>query len=325
VNAPTTPPGPSVDGNRDRIPDVLEDAPDAARRAHTHPAGNFLRGMIMGSADLVPGVSGGTMALVTGIYERLVASVRGFTGLPVRLVRGDLAAVRRDVEWLLLLPVLLGMGTAIVLGAGIIPPLLEEHPERMYALFMGMIVASLPIPWRMIERHGRREYALVATGAILAYVLAGLPSSGNADPALLVVFGAAAIAICAMVLPGVSGSYLLLVLGMYEVTLAAVDERNLVYIAVFALGALAGLAVFTRLLSWLLAHHHAATMAALVGLMVGSLRALWPWQVADERTLLAPTGSTAELAQAAGFFVVGLVVVTALARIADRRHRDGAA
>jgi putative membrane protein len=319
VNARTPHPGTSaIDADEDGIPDVLEDAPDAQRRAHTRPAGNYVRGMVMGTADLVPGVSGGTMALITGIYERLVATVRGFTGLPVRLVRGDVAAIRRDVEWLLLLPVLAGMATAIVAGAGVIPPLIEDHPEQMYALFMGMIVASLPIPWRMIERHGGREFGLVVLGAVLAFVFTGLPPGDVTDPPMLAVFGAAAIAICAMVLPGVSGSYLLLVLGMYEVTLAAIDDRDLGYVAIFALGALTGLALFTRLLSWLLAHHHAATMAVLVGLMAGSLRALWPWQD-DDRTPLAPSGTTQDLLVVAAMFVVGFVGVTLLARLADRR------
>ncbi len=314
MNAPTPPPAPSsaIDADHDGIPDVLEHAPDAAARASTHPAGNYLRGVVMGSADLVPGVSGGTMALVTGIYERLVASVRGFTGLPLRLVRGDVAAVRRDVEWLLLLPVLAGMGTAIVVGSGFIPDLLEQYPERMYGLFLGMIVATLPLPWRMIEQRSGRSWLLALAGAVVAFVLAGLPSGNVDDPSLLVAFGAAAIAICAMVLPGVSGSYLLLVMGMYEVTLDRVHERELAYIGVFALGALAGLTVFSRILGYLLERHHGTTMAVLVGLMAGSTRALWPWQEGDERTLLAPSGSTGDLAMVGAMAAIGFVVVTAL-------------
>ena len=322
VNAPTQPPSTAIDADHDGIPDVLEDAPDALERATTRPAGNYLRGVVMGSADLVPGVSGGTMALVTGIYERLVASVRGFTGLPMRLARGDAAAIRRDVEWLLLLPVLAGMGTAIVVGSGFIPDLLDTYPERMYALFLGMIVATLPLPWGMIEQRGGRSVLLAAAGAIVAFVLAGLPSGNVDDPSLLMAFGAAAIAICAMVLPGVSGSYLLLVLGMYEVTLDRVHERELAYVGVFALGALVGLGVFSRILGWLLEHHHGTTMAVLVGLMVGSTRALWPWQEGDERTLLAPSGSTGDLLLVGLMFVVGLVVVTALVRLERSRSRD---
>ncbi|MCB0877400.1 MAG: DUF368 domain-containing protein [Thermoleophilia bacterium] len=277
--------------------------------------------MLMGSADLVPGVSGGTMALVTGIYERLVASVRGFTGLPVRIVRGDTAALRRDVEWLLLVPVLLGMGTAIVVGAGFIPGLIDAHPEPMYGLFLGMIVATIPIPWLRIRSRGAASWLRAGAAAIVAFVLAGLPAGNVDDPALLLVFGSAAIAICAMVLPGVSGSYLLLVLGMYEVTLDAVHARELDYVVVFGLGALVGLAVFSRVLGWLLEHRHDATMAALVGLMVGSTRALWPWQGGgDERTLHAPSGAAGDIMLVLGAFVVGLVVVSLLARLERRRE-----
>jgi putative membrane protein len=310
-----------LDRDGDGIVDALEGAPDADARARTSTGGNYLRGVVMGSADLVPGVSGGTMALITGIYERLVASVRGFTGLPFRMARGDRAATRRDVEWLLLLPVLAGMGTAIVIGSGFIPDLLERYPERMYALFLGMIVASLPIPWRMIEQRSGRSWLLALVGAVVAFVLAGLPSGNVSDPSLIVVFGAAAIAICAMVLPGVSGSYLLLVLGMYEVTLDRVHEREMVYVAVFALGALVGLGVFSRVLAWLLEHHHGTTMAVLVGLMIGSTRALWPWQVEDDRTLLAPSGGTTEILVVIVFAIVGAALVTALATFADRRER----
>ncbi len=314
-----------TDETAHELPATLADAPDAAARAYTHPLGNYVRGIIMGSADLVPGVSGGTMALVTGIYERLVATVRAFTGLPVAVVRGRGREGVRKVEWLLLLPVLAGMGTAIVAGAGIVPQLLEDHPERTSALFLGMIVASLPIPWRMIEDRSGRSWWLAVVGAIVAFVLSGLPPGSIDDPAMVVVFLAAAVAICAMILPGVSGSYLLLVFGMYQVTLDAVHERELAYVAVFALGALTGLALFSRVLGWLLEHHHGTTMALLVGLMVGSIRALWPWQEGDERTILAPSGGTSEIVQVAAFALVGFVLVTALVYLADHvhaRHED---
>ncbi|MEO6866748.1 MAG: DUF368 domain-containing protein [Gaiellales bacterium] len=290
-----------------------------------HPATHYLRGLVMGSADLVPGVSGGTMALITGIYERLVASVRGLAGLPIQLLRGNRSAVRNDVEWLLILPVLAGMATAIFLGASFIPQLLEDYPERMLALFLGMIIASIPIPWRMIERRDSRSWLLAAVGAVCAFVLAGLPSANVSDPSMLIVFGAAAVAICAMVLPGVSGSYLLLVLGMYEVTLDNVHERNIGYILVFMLGAITGLGIFSRLLEWLLEHRHAATMAVLVGLMVGSTRALWPWQTEESRTLLTPSGSTSELLIIGGCFLVGLVLVTILGSFAPQKPSEAEA
>jgi putative membrane protein len=282
---------------------------------------HFARGALMGTADMVPGVSGGTVALVVGIYERLVQSLRAATTAPLALVRGDRDRAKEQVllvEWRLVVPLVAGILSAIAIGSGILPPLLEEHPLQTSALFFGLILGSLVVPWRLIERVGRREVALVVLAAAAAFVLVGLPDRELADPALPLVYLAAAIAICAMVLPGISGAYLLLLIGVYKATLEAVHDRDVLYIAVFAAGAVTGLALFARLLARLLERHHAATMAALLGLMIGSLRALWPW-AEDDRALRAPT-EAGEVGTAALYAAVGAALVLSLIAVASRRR-----
>ena len=273
----------------------------------------------MGAADVVPGVSGGTMALIVGIYESLVASVREGLAAPVYALTGKWDRMKealQGVDWALVIPLAGGILTAIAIASGVIPDLLEKYPEESRGLFFGLIVASIAIPWQALDRHTWREAATAIIAAVAAFLLVGLPAlAPAADPGALRIFLCASVAICAMILPGVSGSFLLLALGMYEVTLNAIHDRDLTYIALFAAGALVGLGLFSRLLTWLLAERPDLTMAALIGLMAGSLRALWPWQNEETRELLAPSG---DIATVVGLAVLGLVIVGSLIWIAAR-------
>ena len=287
-----------------------------------HPRNLFVhfgQGLLMGSADIIPGVSGGTMALIVGIYERLVASIQAGLTLPVTLLRGWDAAKRQffEVEWRLVLPLAAGILTAIVIASKFIPYLLDAYPAESRGLFFGLIAASLLIPWRRMETVGAREYALIAVGAVAAFFLTGLPGLEVHDPSLLRVFLSAAVAICAMILPGVSGAFLLLVLGMYEVTLEALNALDLAYVGVFILGAAVGLGLFSRLLHFLLDRYHDLTMAALLGLMAGSLRALWPW-LSEDREILFPDMEAASLVVLA-LALLGFGLVLGLTWIADRK------
>ena len=274
----------------------------------------------MGSADVVPGISGGTVALVVGIYERLIHSIRvGASGI-FRSLRLDLDGARRrfgEVEWGLVLPLGVGIVTALYIGSRVVPQLLEAYPVEVRALFFGLILGSLVIPLRRMRRVGGRELAIMAAAAVAAFFLVGLPPREIADPPLPLVFAFAAIAICAMILPGVSGAFLLLVLGIYEPTLEALSSLDAVYVVVFVAGAALGLGLFSRLLEWLLEHHHEWTMAALVGLMVGSLRALWPW-LTEDRDILGPTDG-GSLLLAVGLALLGASIVLVAAWLT--RHR----
>ncbi|MBS43721.1 MAG: DUF368 domain-containing protein [Nocardioides sp.] len=289
---------------------------------------DLLRGFLIGMAELVPGVSGGTVALVTGVYDQLIESASHVVSALRKLVTGPdrMSALRtelRRTDWLLVLPVIVGMGLAVVTVAGVMESFVTDHPEHARGLFFGLVVMSLVVPVRMLPAATRPvavDVAIVAVAAVGAFVLVGMAGgSASADPPLVVIFLAAAVAICALVVPGVSGSFFLLSVGLYTTTLDAVHDRDLGYIAVFGLGAFFGLASFVQLLQYLLTHARRATLLVMTGLMLGSLRALWPWQAAPEGAaadeahgpgaLLAPYDPVlAPIALA----LVGAVVVAAL-------------
>ena len=261
---------------------------------------HYAQGLLMGGADIIPGVSGGTMALIVGIYERLIGSISSAFSLVLAILRANGEAIRRhgrEVEWGLVLPLVLGIGSAIVVLAQFIPHLLEAYPHQMRGLFLGLVAASIAVPWMRIGRMTLPLLAIALVGAVVAFLIVGLPLlAPRPDPGLIRVFASAAVAICAMILPGVSGAFLLEVVGMYLPTTLALsaairlDGSAILYVCVFVLGAATGLGMFSKTLNWLLSKYHDATMAALVGLMAGSLRALWPWQRWDlnERELLWP-------------------------------------
>jgi putative membrane protein len=282
---------------------------------------NFVFGLMMGAADIVPGVSGGTVALIVGIYEGLIGSVRAVATAVVSLLRGRVQAAREatdQIDWGLVLPLGVGIVVALVVGARLILPVLETYPVQFRALFFGLIAASIAIPWRRIESPERRHYVLAAAAAIGAFALVGIPPRELIDPPLIAAFLVATIAICAMILPGVSGSFLLLVMGMYEPTLRALNAFDIPYVAAFVAGAAVGLGSFSKLLHFLLRRYHDATMAALVGLMAGSLRALWPYQD-QARSLLGPPSARSFLIVAA-LAAVGFLLVVALTRLGASLH-----
>ena len=280
---------------------------------------NLGRGALMGSAEVVPGVSGGTLALIVGIYQTLinsiadlVLSVRQLVGLaPGKASTKTAVSTFKSLPWRLLIPVAIGMGAAVILGAKLIEPLLDEQPIAMKALFFGLVIAGTYVPAHMVTKVGGWSPSFVLLGlisAVFVFFLTGLPQGNVADPSLIVVFFWASIAICALVLPGVSGSFLLLTVGMYDPTIAAVNDRNFTYLIVFALGAILGLAIFVSLLKWLLENRARVTLVIITGLMLGSLRALWPWQ-GPERELLAPTD---QIGIALLLFIAGAAFVTIL-------------
>lgn len=282
-------------------------------------AGYLVRGGLIGVAEAVPGVSGGTVALATGVYETIISSAGHLVGALRALVtdRGRVRAELRAVRWDVLVPLLLGMAPALVVALLLLAPAIERHPVPMRALFLGMVAAALVVPLRMLGRRWRaRELLAAAAAAAAAYLVAGALEV-SVEPRLPVVFVAAAVAVCALVLPGVSGAFLLLAFGLYGPTAEAVRSLDLGYVAVFGLGAVVGLAVIVQGLQWLLAHRRRITLAAMTGLILGALRALWPWQTEDH-DLLAPDGRAAF---AAALFLLGAAVVLGVVFLERRRHR----
>ena len=282
---------------------------------------NFVRGSLIGIAELIPGISGGTIALVTGVYQRVIDSaaeaVRGIV-LVLRFSKTNFAKATthfKSISWSLLIPMLVGMVTAIFVAAGIVEPLLEQYPTATKALFAGLIAASLFVPITLSGMGWKiSHYLVLLLSSVAAFAFTSIPRAADADPSFIVIMVSAAFAVCALVLPGISGSYLLLALGMYAPTLAAVNDRDFGYLGTFVLGAIVGLASFVSLLQWLLAHKLKMTMVVMTGLMIGSLRALWPWQDESGGVMLPEVGFGLELLM----FGVGSALVFSLV-VLERR------
>jgi putative membrane protein len=282
---------------------------------------NFVRGSLIGIAELIPGISGGTIALVTGVYQRVIDSaaeaVRGIV-LVLRFSKTNFAKATthfKSISWSLLIPMLVGMVTAIFVAAGIVEPLLEQYPTATKALFAGLIAASLFVPITLSGMGWKiSHYLVLLLSSVAAFAFTSIPRAADADPSFIVIMVSAAFAVCALVLPGISGSYLLLALGMYAPTLGAVNDRVFGYLGTFVLGAIVGLASFVSLLQWLLAHKLKMTMVVMTGLMIGSLRALWPWQDESGGVMLPEVGFGLELLM----FGVGSAVVFSLV-VLERR------
>ncbi len=278
----------------------------------------------MGAADLVPGVSGGTIALVLGIYERLVASIRRGSSAIAATLRRDFRGAGdhlRSVEWLLLVPLFAGIGLAILTLASVIETQLHENPTVMAGAFFGLVVGSILIAWGLMRSPRPQHLVILVLVGAIVFVLLGLGEDATvSDPSLLVFFASGALAICAMILPGISGSLILLLVGMYPVVLGAVNDRDLAAVGVFALGCVVGLALFSQVLDWALTNHHDLVLSALIGLMAGSLRVVWPWpDGVDSSALEAPGSDVWQVTLAA---VVGLVVVFVIARLAGTRQAE---
>ena len=301
-----------------------------------HTLLHFIRGFAMGSADIVPGVSGGTIALVLGIYERFIGSVRAGSKALTQLVRGDVAGFRgwmRAVEWAFIIPLLAGIGVAFLTLARVIRDLLHDEPEMMSAVFLGLVAGSVVIAWRLIRTPAALHAALIAIVGVATFLALGLAHGTSeesvgqmAEPALWAFFGAGAIAICAMILPGVSGSFLLVVMGMYGPALSALTELEIINLLAFGAGAVVGLALFSQVLHLALQRHHDRVMAVLIGLMAGSVRVLWPWPGGVESTAIgAPEGDwVVAVALAAVAFVIVVVVGAYAQRLEADEEAEGA-
>jgi putative membrane protein len=271
-------------------------------------------------------VSGGTIALVLGIYERLVASISAGSAALGALVKTDLETSRRslrEVEWAFLIPLLIGILAAVVSLAHLIRTLLEDEAVVMAALFVGLVAGSMVIAWMMIRTRLMIHVWVAIAVAVVVFIVLGLRSGTSEDtvsqiaqPATWAFFVSGALAICAMILPGISGSFILVMLGMYGPVLAAVTDANIAELGTFVVGAVIGLAIFSQFLNWALKHHHDIVLAGLVGLMGGSLRVLWPWPLGVDSTDLAAPNTDVGLSIV--MTIVGFVAVIALSWMARR-------
>ncbi|SHE68273.1 putative membrane protein [Mariniphaga anaerophila] len=241
-----------------------------------------LKGMGMGAADVVPGVSGGTIAFITGIYEELIESIKSINLKALKILfSGKIALFWKTINANFLLSVLLGIGISVFSLAKGLEYLLHHYPILVWSFFFGLIVASAIYVARTIKKWSAGTIISGIIGIVVAYFITVIsPAEANTTWAFIFISGA--IAICAMILPGISGSFILVLLGMYKFILSAVGDLNIPVILVFLVGAAVGIIIFSNLLSWLLKNFHNLTIAMLSGFMVGSLNKVWPWKQVTE-------------------------------------------
>ncbi|MEO9333066.1 DUF368 domain-containing protein [Ectopseudomonas guguanensis] len=300
----------------------------------------YAKGMAMGAADVVPGVSGGTIAFISGIYDELLRSIASIPEALMLLLRGRINDAWQMANATFLLVLFSGIVTSILTLARVITYLLHHHPIPVWSFFFGLILVSTYLVGREIGRWNWSRGVSFVLGLALAYwITVAAPMQWGSD--LPTLFLAGAIAICAMILPGISGSFILLLLGLYSVVLGAVKDLNLLVLAVFASGCLVGLLSFARLLSWLLSRWRDLSLAFLCGLMLGSLNKVWPWketltwrvdskgeQVPLLQNNLLPgqfadiSGQDPQLLFAVVLAIGGIVLVLGLEWLAGRRPVD---
>ena len=298
----------------------------------------YVKGIAMGAADVVPGVSGGTIAFITGIYDELLRSIGAIPGAAMLLFRGRIREAWSAANANFLLILLSGIFTSVLSLAKLITYLLEAHPIPVWSFFFGLILVSVHLVGKEIQHWNLSRIVGLILGVVFAYVITvAAPVQWSSSG--LSLFFAGAIAICAMILPGISGSFILVLLGLYPVVLGAVKDLDLAVMAIFAAGCLVGILSFARVLSWTLERWRDLTLAFLTGLMLGSLNKVWPWKETltwrigsdGERTPMLEqnllpgaygelTGQDPQLLLAIVLAVAGIVLVLGLEWFAGRRQ-----
>lgn len=290
-----------------------------------------LKGCAMGMADVVPGVSGGTIAFISGIYEELIDSIKSVNLQALKLLFSfRLAEFWRHINGRFLCAVLLGIAISIFSLARLMTYLLTHHPIAIWSFFFGLIVASALLVARQVGKWDVRSLLSFVVGVAVAWWITVASPAETPDTWWFVMLSGA-IAICAMILPGISGAFILLLLGKYQYIMQAVGDFNIPVMAIFVIGAAIGIISFSHLLSWLLKHWHDATVAMLMGFMLGSLNKVWPWkEVTDtyldshgelqslvEHNVMpgrfeALTHQDAQLAEAVVLCIVGFLLIYAI-------------
>ena len=237
-----------------------------------------LKGMAMGAADIIPGVSGGTIAFISGIYEELIETINNVNFEAIKkLKKNGIKSFWTHINANFLIALLTGIAISIMSLAKVITHLLETHSQLLWGFFFGLIVASVYIVGKQVNKWDINNIISLIIGSSIAFYITILNPMQNPD-ALWFVFLSGSIAICAMILPGISGSFILLLLGSYEFILVAIKDFKLDVITIFGVGCITGLLAFSKLLNWLFKKYHDITIALLTGFLIGSLNKIWPWK-----------------------------------------------
>ena len=297
-----------------------------------------LKGFCMGSADIIPGVSGGTMALILGIYERLLSAIRSFDRVWLeRIFKLRISEAFAKNDLLFLIPLGFGIFCAIIFFTRIIPlpTLIITHPELIYGLFFGLIVASIVVLMAEVENYGLKETIVTIIGVMAGLAIVNLVPV-ETPTASWFIFLCGFLAISAMLLPGISGSFILLILGKYAYIINALGEFDIVVILAFGLGALSGLVVFSRTIIWLLNHYHQSTLLVIKGILIGSLWMIWPFQeriyetVGSKKKLVGaspvlPEAFNSTVAASLALLIAGFILVMVIHRISNRKNTPAGA
>lgn len=240
--------------------------------------GLSLKGMAMGAADVVPGVSGGTIAFISGIYEELLETISSVNLNALKILKNEgVKAAWKAINGNFIVALFLGIGISIVSLAKVISYLLESHPIMIWSFFFGLVVASVFYVGKQVKKWNISGVISLLIGTTVAYYVTILPPMSSSGESWFI-FVSGMIAICAMILPGISGSFILLILGSYQTILGAVKDKDIMTIAIFMGGCIIGLLSFSRLLKWMFSKFHDLTVALLTGFLIGSLNKLWPWK-----------------------------------------------
>ena len=293
----------------------------------------------MGAADVVPGVSGGTIAFISGIYEELIGTLNNINfSLLKHLKTQGLKSTWKKANGSFLVALLTGVFVSIVSLAKGVEWVLEHHPILLWSFFFGLILASIIYVGKQIKTTAKdfKIFIAMAIGAAVAYLITTLNPSETTDTHLFLFF-AGALAICAMILPGISGAFILVIIGAYAPVLQAINSRNLKTILIFGAGAVVGLLSFSKLLKWLFEKYHRLTLAVITGFMIGSLNKIWPWKIAltfrtNSKGVQVPLNEASispfnfdgnpQLLQAIGMMVIGVLIILILEKISTTNKLD---
>jgi len=298
----------------------------------------FFKGIAMGAADIIPGVSGGTIAFITGIYEEFIDSISSLNFNTIKILRKDgIKAAWKSINGNFLLSIFTGIGVSIFSLARLISYLLENEKISLWSFFFGLVIISIYIVGKQVVSWKISRILALLIGSAIAFYITIVPPIAGANE-LWYLFISGMIAICAMILPGISGSFILLLLGSYATVIQAIKDKQLLILGVFAGGCIIGLFSFSRLLKWLFSKYRDITIALLTGFLVGSLNKLWPWK---EDTILLHTHSdgskdylqenilpaaleNSQISSAIVFFLLGIVLIFAIEKVSkiyDKSNR----
>lgn len=294
----------------------------------------FLKGMAMGASDVVPGVSGGTIAFITGIYERLIHAIKSINFANLKLFfTGHIREFWKNIDGWFLVCVVAGIGVSFLSLAKLITMLLNDYPQYVWSFFFGLILASTIFVGRDVKWGWKTVLAFVVFAVLSFFITSPENAPLSQSNSYWYIFLCGAIAICAMILPGISGSFILVLLGMYAFMLNALSELQVVIILVFAAGAVIGIVSFSHVLNWLFEHFKQITLASLAGFMFGSLNKIWPWKKTLE-TFINKEGEEVPLIQknilpqidtsfwiSVALIVAGLVLIFLIELIAKKMRK----